>query len=148
MKHLLPVALLTVALVAADKPAADEKTDKERIQGTWSVTGVEAKGAAVKEGDLFNQLKDMKLTFKDDAVINSKHPDDKATFKIDPDKKPATLDVDIKGRPDDAMRLLYEFTDDNTLRVCGSKKESERPKEFGSMDDQIVITLKREKKSQ
>ena len=144
MKKLWPLALLAVVLVAADKPAADKKSDKDRFQGAWVVTGVEAKGEAVKDGETFNQLKDMKLTFKDDAVINSKHPKDEATFKIDADKKPATIDVNIKGREGDSMRMLYEFKDDTTLRLCGSKKETERPKEFGSKEDQLVITLKRE----
>jgi uncharacterized protein (TIGR03067 family) len=150
MKMLLPLALAAVALVAADKPAADKadakKSDKDRIVGTWVVSGVEAKGEAVKSGDLFDQVKDMKLTFKDDGtVINSKHADDKATYQLDPDKKPATLDVDINAGKN-TMHMLYQFKDDNTLQLCGSKNEQQRPKEFGSKDDQIVLTLTREKK--
>ena len=147
MKYLMPLGVLAVVLVAADKPAEDKKTDKERIQGTWVVTGVEAKGAALKEGDLFDQLKDMKLTFKGDSVLNSKHPDDKATFTIDPDKKPPTLDIEVGPPRKDTMRMLYQFKDDNTLQLCGSKSE-ERPKEFGSKDDQMVITLTREVKKE
>jgi uncharacterized protein (TIGR03067 family) len=146
VKHLLPLAALAVALGAADKPAADKKTDKDRIQGTWVVTGVEAQGAAVKEGDQFDQLQDTKLTFQDDAVLNAKHPDAKATFTLDPDKKPATIDVDVQGREQALSRLLYEFKDDNTLLLCCGKNLAERPTEFGSKDDQIIITLKRQEK--
>jgi uncharacterized protein (TIGR03067 family) len=145
MKYLMPVALIAVMLVAADKPAADKKTDKERIQGTWVVTGVEAKGAAVKEGELFDKVKDMKWTFKGDTIINSKRPDDKATFTIDPDHKPPTLDVEITAPAKHSMHMLYQFKDDNTLQLCGSQDEK-RPKEFGSKDDQMVLTLAREVK--
>ena len=142
MKYLIPLALVAIGVIADDK-----KSDKERIQGTWVATGVEAKGAAVKEGDLFEQVKDMKLTFKGDSVVNSKHPDDKATFTIDPDKKPPTLDVEIGPPRKETMRMLYRFKDDNTLQLCGQKND-ERPKEFGSKDDQIVITLMREVKKE
>src|SRR6516225_4721461 len=115
MKYVIPLALVAIGLIADDK-----KSDKERIQGTWVATGVEAKGAAVKEGDLFEQVKDMKLT-----------------FTIDPDKKPPTLDVEIGPPRKETMRMLYRFKDDNTLQLCGQKND-ERPKEFGSKDDQIV----------
>ena len=69
MKHLLPLAVLAVALVAAERPD-DKKSDKDRLQGTWVVSGVEAKGEALKSGDMFEALKDMKLTFKDDTVLD------------------------------------------------------------------------------
>ncbi len=106
MKFLLPLAVLAVALVAADNKPADKaddkpvqkKTDKELIQGTWDLVTVEADGAEVKDGPVVENLKGMKLTFKDNAVSNSKVPDDKATFALDPDKKPAELDIVVKDK--------------------------------------------------
>jgi uncharacterized protein (TIGR03067 family) len=144
MRHLLPLAVLAVALVAAERPE-DKKSDKDRLQGTWVVSGVEAKGEALKSGDMFESLKDMKLTFKDDTVINSKHADDKCIFKIDAGKKPATLDVEVTGTKKETMLMLYQFKDDNTLQLCGVKNH-ERPKDFSSNDDQMIITLKRQEK--
>jgi uncharacterized protein (TIGR03067 family) len=133
--------------VAIGLIADDKKSDKERIQGTWVVTGVEAKGAAVKEGELFDQFKDMMWTFKGDSVVNSKHYDDKATFTIDPDKKPPTLDINVEPPRKQVLHLLYRFKDDNMLQLCGQKND-ERPKEFGSKDGQIIITLMREVKKE
>jgi uncharacterized protein (TIGR03067 family) len=152
MRSLLPFAALAIALVAADKPAADKgdakKSDKDRILGTWVLTGLEANGEALKTGDLLESVKDMKLTFKEDGtVVNSKHPDDKATYKLDPDKKPATLDIEITGKNNEAMRMIYRLKDDNTLQLCG-QKGGERPKEFNSKEDQMVMTLTREAKKE
>jgi uncharacterized protein (TIGR03067 family) len=143
MKHLLPLAVLAVALVAAERPE-DKKSDKDRLQGTWVFSGVEAKNEALKS-DMFEQLKDQKLTFKDDTFISSKHDADKATFKIDAGKKPATLDVEVAGANKETLLLLYQFKDDNTLQICLLQRH-ERPKDFSTDDHQIIITLKRQEK--
>jgi uncharacterized protein (TIGR03067 family) len=147
MKYLMSLAGLAVIFLAVCTSAADKETDKERIQGTWVFAGVEVKGAAVKDGEVFDRVKDIKWTFKGDRVINSKQPDDKATFTIDPDNKPPTLDVDVSSPRKHSLRMLYQFKDDNTLQLCGSKSE-ERPKEFGSHGDQMVITLTRQVKKE
>src|SRR5260370_41774223 len=110
MKHLLPITLLAVALVAADKPAADKatekKTDKERIQGTWVFEALECDGEPVKQGGLYNHVKDQKWTFKDGgAATTSNDPDDKATYTMDAAKKPATLDYEVKDK-NKALHLL------------------------------------------
>jgi uncharacterized protein (TIGR03067 family) len=142
MKYFVPLALLAVALVAADKPAG-KKTDKELLQGTWVVVTIEAKGEVLKAGDLFEQLKDMKLTFKADAVINSRHPDGKGTFKLDPDKKPPALDlVATDGKETRTHRAIYELKGD-TLRICSLRGEGERPTEFASKGDLILLTFER-----
>src|SRR5713226_9384732 len=92
MTKLLPLAVLAVVFVAADKPAADKpapdkKTDKDLLQGTWLNTAAELNGEAQKEP----VDKKATVTFKGDTFTASDHPDEKGTFKIDPDKK--TLDV-------------------------------------------------------
>jgi uncharacterized protein (TIGR03067 family) len=143
MKQLLSLAVLAAALVAADKPA-DKKTDKVHLQGAWVVVAIEAKGEVVKSGDLFDQLKDMKLTFKDDAVMNSRHPDGKGTFKLDPEKKPPALDLVVTvGKETRTHRAIYELKGD-ALRICSALGEGERPTEFTSKGDLIILTFQRE----
>jgi uncharacterized protein (TIGR03067 family) len=146
MKYFVPLALLAVALVAADKPA-DKKTDKELLQGAWVVVTIEAKGEVLKAGDLFEQLKDMKLTFTGDSVTNSRHPDGKGTFKLDPDKKPPAVDVVMTvGQETRTHRAVYELKGD-TMRVCSARGEGERPTEFTSKGDLLILTFKRDKET-
>jgi uncharacterized protein (TIGR03067 family) len=143
MKYLFPVAVLAIALAPADK-----KTDKELLQGAWVVVTIEAQGEVVKSGDLFDRVKDMKLTFKDNAVINSHHPDGKGTFKLDPDKKPPALDLVMTvAQETRTHRAIYELKGD-TLRICSSPGEGERPTEFTSKGDLLILTFKREKETE
>jgi uncharacterized protein (TIGR03067 family) len=146
MTKLLPLALLAVALAPAPEKT---KTDKERIQGAWAVVGVEGEGKALKEGPIYDHVKDMKLTFTDDAVSNSNSPGDKGSFTLDPEKKPPTLDLVVKsadGQIQEKLLMLYELKDE-TLRLCASPMpNADRPKEFTSKGGQIILTLKREAK--
>jgi uncharacterized protein (TIGR03067 family) len=146
MTQLLPLALLAVALAPAPEKT---KTDKERIQGAWVITAIEAEGKELKEGPIYENLKDLKLTFKDDSVTNSKSPTDKATFNLDPDKKPPALNLVVKGANDQVqenLQMLYELKDDS-LRLCAvPMPNADRPKEFTSKGGQIILSFKREEK--
>src|SRR5437660_158888 len=93
MTKLLSLPVLAVLFVAAnqqaDKTAADKKADKDLFQGTWVVTGAELNGEKVPAA----AEKKMTVTFKGDTVVASEHPDEKGTFKLDPEKKPPTLEI-------------------------------------------------------
>src|SRR5262245_17952961 len=130
MKQMLPLVLLAFASLAADKPDM-KKQDKERIQGTWTVATLEVDGKEVK-GETFEAFKKGKLTFKGDSYIHSMAPDRVLTFRLDPDKKPAALDVEVTTPAKAVFRYLYEFVDDDTLRLCSGKEADVRPKEFTS----------------
>ncbi len=143
MTRILPLAVLAVFLVAADKPAdnkpTDKKTDKDSLQGTWILTRAEVNGEAVKLPDKAT------LTFKGDAVDNSLHPDDKWTFTLDPDKKPPTMDFKIThGTETETQLAVYELKGD-TLIVCIEKKEKGYPKAVASKEGNMFLTLKRVK---
>jgi uncharacterized protein (TIGR03067 family) len=138
-------------------PRRDElRTDKELIQGTWVHVSVEYGGAEIKDGAGFADFKDAKMTFRGDTVVLSpagkdaaKTPARKGTFGLDPDREPATLDIVLTDReksPDAiTVLLLYEVNGD-TLRLCGTRTEGSRPKEFTSKDGRFILTLKREAK--
>ena len=147
MQAFLPFAVLSLALIAAPAPDPDKpKTDKENIEGVWTIVTVEQDGVELKDGALFDNVKDMKLTFKGDAVTNSKHPEDKATFTIDATKKPPTMDLIVKGSSDEvreSMLMLYELKDD-TLKLCAVMAKDKRPTEMTSKNGQLLLILKRE----
>jgi uncharacterized protein (TIGR03067 family) len=131
----------------------ERRTDKEIIQGTWVHTSVEYDGAEMKDGPEFAAVKDAKLSFKGDTLSLSggggegpKGGPRKGTFGLDPDREPPTLDIVItdpaKGPEAITVLLLYEVSGD-TLRLCGSRAEGARPKEFTSKGNRFILTLKR-----
>jgi uncharacterized protein (TIGR03067 family) len=173
VKYLLPIALLAVAIVAADKPAdrpgtdqpadkpvgdkpAEKKTDKDLIQGTWMFSAFEFDDIVFTDGDLKSsivaQLRELRATVKDDGVSSSTAallPGQTLMLALDPAEKPPTLDLQVvKGgkNVEEKIMLLYELRGD-TLRLCwaGSSRE-ERPKAFTSKGGQYILTLKREEK--
>ncbi len=77
----------------------------------------------------------------------------KGTFKLDPTKKPKTIDMTVtEGRreQDQGKELhgIYELTKDG-LKWCTSEPGgTERPKEFATKEGtrDLFVTLKKEKK--
>ncbi len=145
MTKVLPL-ILVVFVSLADDRASPKKSDKERLQGTWAVAALESDGKEVK-GETFEAVKKGKVTFKGDSYIHSLAPDRVVTFTLEPHKKPATLDLEVTEPAKAVFRYVYEFVDDDTLRLCWSAKDAAaRPKEFTSKGGQVIITYKREGK--
>jgi uncharacterized protein (TIGR03067 family) len=119
--------LLTVALIVA--APAPEKKDEEKLQGTWILVSSEQGGRATPD----NVAKTMKMTVKGDQItINSDTTEEKMTFKLDPTKKPKTVDFLVKkgGMDDVAVPGIYELKDDE-LKICYVQGGlGERPTEF------------------
>lgn len=125
------VAVFLAAAVAAadDKPKDDAKKDLEPLQGTWSVVkivqdGKELPGEAVEGLTLV--VKGNSRVLKQDGEEKSK-----ATFKVDPTKKPKAIDIEVSDGPlaGRTIRGVYEVKDD-TLRVCLAIGDDERPDGF------------------
>ncbi len=127
MKHLLALFLLLAS-------------------ASWAVVTVEKDGKELT-GEKAEAFKKVKLTFKGDALTHSAAPDQVAKFKLDPEKKPAALDLEVTEPAKAVFRYLYEL-DGDTLRLCSWSKADERPKEFTSKGGQVVITYKREGKKE
>ena len=138
MKKLFVV--LTVGLLVGVATGGDDaKKELKKFAGTWSVVSAEEKGEKVPEGE----VSDVRLEFSAEKLTYKKGDQAKeGTFKIDPSKKPAHIDVSIDGKD---MKGIYVFKG-KELKMCVS--EDERPSEFASKEGTktILVVLKRETK--
>jgi uncharacterized protein (TIGR03067 family) len=142
----LCVVLAACLLVAADDEK-DVKGVKEKLQGTWTPTAAERKGqklplenhSLVIEGETLVIKQDGKQMFK-------------GKFKLDPSKKPATIDLEIAEGPEDYKGKVSQgiyVLDGDTLKWCNSEPGvADRPKEFATSDkaNHMLLVFKREKK--
>jgi uncharacterized protein (TIGR03067 family) len=120
-----------------EKAKGGKQTDEQRFQGNWSVV------SAVKAGEEVPDeiLKTFKLRIKGDQItLEILGETRKGTFKLDPSKKPKTLDAVYE---DKTIKSIYQF-EKGKIKVCAS--EQERPTEFkadaGSQN--ILIVFQRE----
>jgi len=133
--------------VFASQAKADDKADKEKFQGEWSLVTLEENGESQKiteESDHYIKLK----IEGDKFMVGLKNGDHDATFATDSSKKPKTIDVTLKGGDQDGkvMKGFYELQGD-TLKICiGSPEAPDRPAEFKSKDAVKVFTFQRAKK--
>jgi uncharacterized protein (TIGR03067 family) len=141
------VVLVAVGLMlAADKPADEIKKELKKFEGTWKIVSVEAEGEKLPT-DMF---KDSKLVLKDDQFTFTEGKTvSKGTFKVDPSKKPKTIDIKFTEGPEKGQTLMgiYEI-DGDTYKVCLDPTGKKRPTKFESKKGSgaVVEVLKREKK--
>jgi uncharacterized protein (TIGR03067 family) len=141
MRVQLLVALACSFLVstgrAADPAAAG---DKDRIQGTWSVVSGEHGGKPIPA----EVARNVKLVFAGNKLTTmNKDRKTEATFKLDPDKKPKEIDVDMDGN---VGKGIYQLDGDN-LKIAHGEVGDPRPKDFPEKEGSglTVLVLKREK---
>jgi uncharacterized protein (TIGR03067 family) len=126
--------------------AADDRTDKDKLQGTWVVTSV----AFMGKTKTFEKVEEASYTFKDDKITihdpsNKKDKGVSVSFKLDDRKDPKQFDM--TGPSDDdpketvTVKGFYRL-DGDTLTLCVGPPRGERPARF---DDNkgVVMTLKR-----
>jgi uncharacterized protein (TIGR03067 family) len=133
----LPCSLWVADGRAADKPA---RSDKEKIQGTWVLVSGENGGKPVSP----EAAKNMSVVFAGDKLtMKNKDRTTKATFKLNPGKKPKEIDVDFDGK---VGKGIYELEGD-TLKVAHGELGDARPKAFPSEKGSklTVMVFKRQK---
>jgi uncharacterized protein (TIGR03067 family) len=141
------LALTFGAVAAPGKEKKEDKDDAKKMEGEWQVTdwvqGGTPLGAGALEGCTWT-VKGDKYTF----VLGGNT--EEGTFKLDPAKKPATIDLDItagncKGNKQEG---IYKIEGD-TMTFCFNRPGAAgRPGDFKSTEDGdtfIVATLKRKK---
>jgi len=154
------VVLLAVELLAAQGRDAT-RTDKEKLQGTWILAGMEAHGKPFPK-DLLDKKGKIKLTFKGEKVIAEEpgRPAQEGTYTIDVSAKPKQIDLIPLNEGKDRARDcgIYEL-DGDTLKLAfglprdkedkcdrprGFGEKSIRPKGFGEKGS-MTVTFKRVK---
>jgi uncharacterized protein (TIGR03067 family) len=146
------MALLATGLVLfVTQARADDKADKDKIQGEWSLVTSEENGESQKVTEDNEHY--IKLKIEGDKLLatlgsTDNKMDHNTTFVVDSSMKPKTIDLTIKGGEQDGIVLkgFYEL-DGDTLKICiGSPEAPDRPTEFKSKDKVKVHTFKRAKK--
>jgi uncharacterized protein (TIGR03067 family) len=138
VKKLLVV--LTVGLLFGVASAGDDaKKELKKFEGTWSVVSAEHDGKKAPE----EKLSAVRFVFSGENITFKEGEKSKeGTFKIDPSKKPAHIDVTVEGK---TKMGIYSFAKDE-LKLCVG--DADRPTEFATKEGSktTLIVLKREKK--
>jgi uncharacterized protein (TIGR03067 family) len=140
---LLGVALLVGTAHADDK---DKKSDLDKLKGAWKATSGETGGQPLPNDFLDSvtfTIKGDKYTFK---VADME--DEEGTLKLDSTKKPAQMDVSItKGNDKGKKQFAIYQIEGDTLKLCFSAPEQERPKDFTTKEGtmSVLMVFKRQK---
>lgn len=131
MNSLAAFAIVGVLISGGDVADAIKK-DRAALQGTWKVVESVSKGEKVPADD----LKDLFLIFKGDAILirEGGKTAENFTFTLDPTKKTKEIDLTLKVGPQKGRvdRGIYEI-DGERLRICiQANKDAARPREFVS----------------
>jgi uncharacterized protein (TIGR03067 family) len=139
--------LLTASLWVAGSLGAkdDQKNDKDKLQGDWTVASMELRGKMMGE----EERKHWKLVVKGDEWRQTFKGDElKMTFKVDPSKSPKEIDFQFttpEGK-EWTLKGIYKL-DGDTLTVCKRNENNEdRPKELKAGDSTLLAVFKRAEK--
>jgi uncharacterized protein (TIGR03067 family) len=143
-KLLLP--LLICFLVGADQ-ADDVKKEMKLLEGEWSMVSAEREGNVLPE----EIVKTARRVVKDGETTTELNGTTvlKAKFKVDPSKKPKTIDYELTDGPAKGMAMLgiYEIKGDD-FKACLVMSDKERPTDFTTKegDGRTLSVWKRVKK--
>lgn len=139
--------VLAVGLFPALQTAhADEAAkEKDKLLGTWVVVSAERKGEQAPA----ERIHKLKVIFRSDKVIvTDGDRDDQATYTVDPNQKPST--IDLTAVKDKKVVLGIYSLEGDSLKICydpdGEAKE--RPDAFTSTagKGRVLMILKRDKR--
>jgi uncharacterized protein (TIGR03067 family) len=127
----------------------DAQGDKEKIQGTWKIVSFEARGKTKLLPP--DALKNSKIVFTADKMtFHFGKEITEVGFKLDPGKKPKTIDmIDMKEKDVKPVPGIYLLEGDD-IKLCWDANCESRPTEFTKdgkrPQDLRLVVLKREKK--
>jgi len=119
---------------------ADEKALKE-LEGTYTVTALE-KGGKPAPKEIMESLK---INIKGENFSITIGPDEKkAKIKVDASKTPHTIDIMPSDGPEKGMTFpgIYKV-EKGELTIVFQEKGTDRPKEFKSEGEGMLMKLKK-----
>jgi uncharacterized protein (TIGR03067 family) len=135
---------------AADGEAKEEAVakDLQAFKGTWRLSSREEDGKKFSE----EETKDVIATIDGSGKVSVRRGDkviNEGTVKLDPTKKPKTIDVTYTEgeRKGQAVLGIYKIEGD-TFRLCVARPGDGRPAEFSAKAGSgcILVSYQREKK--
>jgi uncharacterized protein (TIGR03067 family) len=145
MRSIVP--LLAVLVLICSSGAQDAKKEMAQLEGHWSMVSGQADGQAmpqelVKTGKRVAKDGETSITIAGQVLF-------KAKFRIDPTKKPRTIDYTMTAGPTKGKTHLgiYELQGD-TVRFCFAAPGKDRPTEFTAKESsqRTLSVWKRDKK--
>jgi len=140
----LLVALLS-ALAVAGGGAAQPGNAEKKLEGTYAVVSATRNG---KPED--KKLDSVSFVFKDGTIsitAEGKSKEDTATYKVDPTKTPAHIDITPTRGKDAQVKGIYELKttpDAAVLTLAFTREGGERPADFkGEGESTTVLKLLR-----
>jgi uncharacterized protein (TIGR03067 family) len=134
------VALGAVGVVATSIWADATSDEAKKLEGDWAVTSATRDGKAVD--DL--PFKQMEVVGEKLATMGRDGAVQVFTFKVDPTKKPKTIDLRRESVKNGETQLgIYELDGDTLKLVLGRPNADTRPKEFTDKGH-LHIVLKRQ----
>jgi uncharacterized protein (TIGR03067 family) len=131
MNRFVTWAVVAGLLAAAQAPAGDAKKELDKLQGTWTVVTVEADGKPLPA----EQTQTMKLVIQGDKyTFQTGDQRVEGTYKLDPTKKPKTIDAARSDGPDKGKVLqgIYQVDGDEMKMCFGAPGNEARPKDFAA----------------
>jgi len=140
----LVAGIFGFAALTVGSTVGGEKGDK--LEGSWIATAAVSDGKKAPEDVLKKAM--LTVTFKGGkySVVSEGNEVEAGTYKADPSKKPATIDLTIMTGKDKGKTQpgIYKIEGD-TLTVALTPPESkERPKNFEPPERGEVTVLKRQ----
>jgi uncharacterized protein (TIGR03067 family) len=146
MRIRLFAALVAGLAVSAFAAAAQEKSDKELFQGTWTYESVEINGVKAQP----EVTKQVQVRFVNDEVtiVDNDQVLGKGIQKLYPDKSPKQLEVSYTEGPNKGKTFIgiYKISSDS-VTACFSSDDKTAPKDFVTApgSDTRLVVLKRAK---
>jgi uncharacterized protein (TIGR03067 family) len=133
------VALAACLVARASPPGEAAAREHRRLEGTWRVVAAEVGGAAIPP----REYRDLLLTFKA-GTFTARRGDEEpqvGTYALDVSRNPRQMDITRGGRK---QAGIYQLSG-NTLKICASESEKDRPAAFDTRDNPgwTLLTLRR-----
>ena len=138
-KLIFVLVIASCCFCVLNKPGQTEDDVLSFLQGEWEIINAENNGEEIPK----DQYKSTYLIFQGNLLIPSNNPDDPAEIKLNPEKKPAW--IDLTPRNEETMLGIYRI-DGSRCKICMSDEGSPRPVTFKTSPDTDTYMMELSKK--